>query len=136
MKQLNRILIADDEADIRKVVCLSLQHLSTYDVKMCEDGRDAVEKAADYAPDLIILDVMMPDLDGIRTFEKLREIPETSNTPIVFLTARIQGDEVETYRALGAINVIGKPFHPVELPKIIAEIWERHVESSAEGDRV
>lgn len=118
--------MAEDEPDISKIAALSLTHLGGYGTLICDDGQQAVEAAADYRPDLIILDVMMPNLDGPETLRELRKIPETADVPVVFLTARIQPAEVDLYRELGVVNVIGKPFDAVELPKMIEEIWQNH----------
>lgn len=126
MKFRLKILLAEDEADIRKVVALSMETLGGHEMLLCENGREAVERAVSDRPDLIILDVMMPELDGTEALRMLQEKPETRDIPVVFLTARIQDSEVETYRRMGAVNVIGKPFHPIELPRIVEEIWENH----------
>ncbi|WP_424929285.1 response regulator [Amaricoccus tamworthensis] len=125
-KLLKRILVAEDEPDISKIADLSLTHLGGYSTHVCEDGEQAIAAAAHFKPDLIILDVMMPNLDGPETLKALRKIPETADVPVVFLTARIQPDEIDMYRELGVLNVIGKPFDAVELPKMIDEIWENH----------
>lgn len=117
------ILYAEDEEILQKIVKYALERFGNYSVMTCDDGTQAVAAALKYRPDLIILDVMMPGKDGLTAFEEIRAIPEVADTPIVFMTARIQPDEVEVYRKIGAVNVIGKPFEPSHLPDIISEIW-------------
>jgi CheY-like chemotaxis protein len=78
-----------------------------------------------FKPDIILLDVMMPDMDGIETFHRLREVPALEETPIVFMTAKAMPDEVKRYRAMGAAEVIAKPFDPMTLPDQLRKIWDR-----------
>ncbi len=110
-----RILYVDDEPDIREVACLSLGLDPEFDVRECASGPEALDAARRWRPHLIMLDVMMPGMDGPTTFEKLREIPEAAATPILFITARTQERDVARLRALGAAGVIHKPFDPMAL---------------------
>src|SRR4051795_4711514 len=105
-----RILHVDDEPDIREVVELSLGLDPDFSVLSCSSGSDAIAVAAEWAPDIILLDVMMPVLDGPGTLARLRGNAETARFPVVFMTARSQAREVDRFRALGAIGVIAKPF--------------------------
>lgn len=119
-----KILYAEDEEILQKVVKYSLETFGNFEVETCEDGETAIAAIESFQPDMIILDVMMPGMDGLLAFEEIRKLPKAEGKPIAFMTARIQPDEVEVYRKLGADNVIGKPFDPGELPRIVREIWE------------
>ena len=112
---MSRILYVDDEGDIREVAAMSLELDPGLEVRTCSSGTEALPAAADWRPDLILLDVMMPGMDGPATFAKLREQPETAAIPVVFITARTQAQEVEGFKALGAKGVIAKPFDPMSL---------------------
>ena len=110
-----RVLHVDDEPDIREVVEISLGLDPEFTVRSCPSGGDAIAAAADWSPDLILLDVMMPGMDGPATLARLRESPRTSNIPVIFMTARAQPRELDHFRALGAEAVISKPFDPLTL---------------------
>jgi len=84
-----------------------------------------LENYIEYKPDLILLDVMMPGMDGIATFNALKSMPEFTATPVVFMTAKVQVNEVQSYKDLGALEVISKPFNPMELPDLLREIWQK-----------
>jgi len=111
-----RILHVDDESDIREVVQLSLGLDPDFSVRSCASGKDALAATTDWSPDLVLLDVMMPDMDGPTTLARLRERPATIEVPIVFMTARAQAVDIEHYMSLGAAGVIAKPFDPITLP--------------------
>jgi CheY-like chemotaxis protein len=110
-----RILHVDDEPDIREVVEISLGLDSVFVTRSCGSGQNALVDAADWQPDVILLDVMMPVMDGPATLIGLRENPKTAGIPVIFMTARAQTREVDRFRALGAIGVIPKPFDPMTL---------------------
>jgi CheY-like chemotaxis protein/HPt (histidine-containing phosphotransfer) domain-containing protein len=114
-----RILHVDDEPDIRELVDLSLGLDPAFSVRSCASGSDAVPAAADWCPDMILCDVMMPVMDGPTTLLRLRECPQTVETPVVFMTARAQPHEVEYFKSLGATGVILKPFDPMTLAKSV-----------------
>lgn len=124
VKELKRITYVEDEPDIREVAQIALQSLGGFTLDICENGREAIEKSPGFKPDLILLDVMMPEMDGIETFRKLRDNPELRNTPIIFMTAKAQPQEVEQYLSLGAAGIIAKPFDPLALPDEIKAIWD------------
>lgn len=123
MSGLSRILHVDDEPDIREIVRLSLELVGGYSLDQCASGVEALEKVEALAPELIILDVMMPGLDGEQTFKKMREIEALSATPIVFMTARASQSDYQKLRALGAADVLIKPFDPIALPEKVRDIW-------------
>jgi CheY-like chemotaxis protein len=110
-----RILLVDDEPDIREVVDVSLGLDPELTTRACVSGADALVTAAEWLPSLILLDVMMPLMDGPATLANLRKNPRTAHIPVVFLTARTRADEVEQYTSLGAQGVLSKPFDPMTL---------------------
>jgi CheY-like chemotaxis protein len=111
-----KILIIDDEDDIRRIARLSLTKLGKMEVVEAGSGPEGVRKAAEEKPDAILLDVMMPGLDGPGTLAALRSNPATAAIPVVFLTAKAMASEVERLRSLGAKAVLTKPFDPLTLP--------------------
>lgn len=123
---LNRILFVEDDPDIQVIASLALEEIGGFTVEVCSSGDEAVAAAPTFAPDLILLDVMMPGMDGPSTLRALRTLPQTANTPAVFMTAKVQTHEVEEYRAMGAIDVIAKPFEPMSLSDTIEAIWEHY----------
>ena len=120
---LKRILMVEDEPDIRAVARLALERVGGFEVRMCENGFEALEVAPKYLPDLFLLDVMMPGLDGVSTLEKLRRLEGCATIPAIFMTAKVQRHEVEGYLTLGAIGVIPKPFSPMSLAGDIRDLW-------------
>jgi len=110
-----RILHVDDEPDIREIVEMSLGLNADFEVRACACGADAVAVAAEWSPFLILLDVMMPGMDGPATLAQLRKDPRTADIPVLFMTARAQARELQQFIALGAQGVISKPFDPMTL---------------------
>jgi CheY-like chemotaxis protein len=110
-----RILHVDDEPDIREIVEISLGLNPDFEVRACACGADAVATAAEWSPSLILLDVMMPGMDGPTTLTHLRKDPRTADIPVLFMTARAQACEVQQFIVLGAQGVISKPFDPMTL---------------------
>ena len=115
-----RILIVDDEDDIREVAQVSLELVGQYEVTTAASGRDGVQRARTEQPDAILLDVMMPDLDGPGTLAELRADPATRDIPVVFLTAKTQQADRARLAELGAAGILVKPFDPMKLPGEIA----------------
>ncbi|WP_019594896.1 response regulator [Thioalkalivibrio sp. ALM2T] len=124
MAELQRILYVEDEPDIRAVAQLALETVGGFTVKVCGSGEEAAHDAEDFAPDLILLDVMMPGMDGPSTLEALREIPALVEVPVAFMTAKVQPSEIEHYKSLGARDVIAKPFDPMQLADEVRRIWQ------------
>lgn len=129
MKQLRRILMVEDDLDIQSVARMSLEAVGGYIVETCTSGREALDRIASFGPDLILLDVMMPEMDGPAVLRALQADASTSALPVVFMTAKAQAHEVLAYREMGAIEVISKPFDPMELSLEIARIWTGYVSS-------
>lgn len=116
-----RILIIDDEADIRAVAQLSLELNHGWEILTAASGREGLEIAATQAPDAILLDVMMPDLDGPSTWQRLQNNAKTQAIPVIFLTAKVQAAEQRRYAELGVKAVLTKPFDPVKLGMLVME---------------
>ena len=110
-----RVLVVDDEPDIREVVEISLGLDPELIVRSCASGREAIIVAGDWSPSVVLLDVMMPGMDGPTTLARLRESERTHDIPVIFMTARAQSREIESFLALGAKGVIAKPFEPLAL---------------------
>jgi CheY-like chemotaxis protein len=125
-----RILLVDDEPDIREVVDVSLGLDPEFKMRACASGADALVTAAEWSPALILLDVMMPVMDGPTTLANLRKNPRTAHIPILFLTARAQSGEIERFIALGAQGVLPKPFDPMTLAALV----RRHLPVSKDED--
>lgn len=124
--ELNRILYVEDEEMLRTVTNLALTRIGKFSVELCDSGTKAVSMAKAFRPDLIMLDVMMPEMDGPATLRALQNDPETADIPVIFITAKVQPREVEAFRALGVIDVVPKPFEPMTLANEIRAIWQRH----------
>ena len=120
-----RILLVDDEPEIRAIARMALEMVGRFEVRDFGSGDEALAAAPEVRPDLILLDVMMPGMDGIQVLAGLRRIPATAGTPVIFMTAKVQPAEVATYESLGAIGVIAKPFSPMALPDEIRRLWKR-----------
>ena len=123
---LNSILMVEDEPDIQTVAKLALEAVGGFNVEICSSGLEALEKAPAFNPDLILMDVMMPGMDGPTTFQELQKITELSSTPVIFMTAKVQPQEVQQYKDLGALDVIAKPFDPMTLAENVRSIWEQN----------
>ena len=124
MVTLQRILYVEDEADIQAVAKLALEMVGGFTVKVCSSGEEALREAAAFAPDMILLDVMMPGMDGPTTLKGLREQPSLAAVPIAFMTAKVQPQEISHYKSLGARDVIPKPFDPMTLADQVRAIWK------------
>jgi CheY-like chemotaxis protein len=120
---LRRILFVEDDPDIQMVARIALEVVGGFEVLGCGSGAEALAAVVQFAPDLILLDVMMPGMDGLATLAALRELPEVRDVPVVFMTAKVQTQEVARYRELGAEDVIAKPFDPMTLPDRVRAIW-------------
>ena len=117
-----KVLLIDDEEDVREIARLSLGRVGGMDVIDASNGREGIERAAAEKPDFILLDMMMPGMDGLATLAALRANPETASIRVVFLTAKALPSEVERLRQLGAVGVITKPFDPMNLANEVRRI--------------
>lgn len=122
---LKRITYVEDEPDIRTIAELALTAVGGFTVELCSSGAEAIEKTPAFRPDLVLLDVMMPGLDGIETFHEMQRIPALAAVPVIFMTAKAQKHELQRYKDIGAIGVIPKPFDPMTLAADIIAIWNQ-----------
>lgn len=122
---LKRILYVEDEPDIQAVAKLALEAIGGFTVEICSSGQEALDKAPSWQPQLILMDVMMPGMNGPDTLRKMREIPSLNATPIIFMTAKVQPAEVQEYKSMGALGVIPKPFDPMTLAATVSATWEQ-----------
>jgi two-component system OmpR family response regulator len=120
---LKTIMYVEDDPDIQMVAQIALEVVGGLDLHTFGSGKDAVAAAAAFKPDLLLLDVMMPGMDGPMTLSELRKLPNTAATPVIFMTAKVQTAEVAHYRSLGALGVIAKPFDPMLLASQVRQLW-------------
>jgi CheY-like chemotaxis protein len=120
-----KVLYVEDEADIRDIAEFALED-EDFDIIFCESGEQALKQAVDFQPELILLDVMMPGMDGPTTLRNLRALPGMASIPVIFLTAKVQPNEIQDFIALGAIDVISKPFDPMTLASQIQDLLRQH----------
>jgi len=125
VKELRRILLVEDEPDIQAVARVALEAVGGFTVEMCNSGREALDRVLDCKPDLILMDVMMPGLDGPSTLKQLRAAPETAAYPVIFMTAKVQSHEVARYKEIGGLGVIAKPFDPMTLADSVRSLWNQ-----------
>lgn len=130
MSDLKRILYVDDEPSVSQVAILVLQKIGGFDVLACTSGQEALNVVEGFQPDLLLLDVMMPEMDGPTTLEKLRALPAAVNAPVIFMTGRSRPEDIASLKALGAIDVITKPFDPAGLPGQVYSAWQKAVSSN------
>jgi CheY-like chemotaxis protein len=121
-----RILIIDDEDDIREVAALSLETIAGWEVVVANSGAQGLARAIEYKPDAILLDVMMPGMDGPTTFRELRKNPATAHIPVLLLTAKVQSSDQRRFADLGVNAILLKPFDPLTLATQMSDVlgWE------------
>jgi len=125
--ELQRVMYVEDEPDIRAVAKLALEAVGGLQVLVCEGGEQALQQGPTFAPQLILLDVMMPGMDGPAILEALRAEPRLATVPVVFMTAKVQPHEVAHFLGLGAVGVIAKPFDPMRLADQVRGFWQQTV---------
>jgi two-component system OmpR family response regulator len=130
---LRTLLYIDDEADIRQIAKLALSLTNGLTIHVGASGEEALELSRRLQPDLLLLDVMMPGLDGPGTLERLREDDAIDHIPVIFVTAKAMPREVEMFLQMGAIGVIGKPFDPMQLGRQVLSFWNEYAAESADG---
>ncbi len=124
MAELRTVLYVEDDPDIQAVAQLALEAVGGFEVTVCNRGDQALLEAATHRPDIILLDVMMPGMDGPATLAALRADESLAGIPVVFVTAKVRASEVEHYKSLGALDVIAKPFDPMTLSDTVQAIWD------------
>lgn len=117
-----KVLLVDDEEDIRKIGSLSLEAIGKFEVSVASSAREALRLAEQEHPDVILMDMMMPEMDGLAALRELQAIPHLRAIPVVFVTAKVQTAEAQKYLALGARGVVPKPFDPMTLPADLLRI--------------
>lgn len=124
MTELQRIMHVEDDHSIQQVAKIALEAVGGFIVHTCGSGQQALTDYEAFAPQLILLDVMMPGMDGPTTLQHLHQQFDLSKVPAIFMTAKVQSSEVESYKALGAADVVVKPFDPMTLSDQIRQIWQ------------
>lgn len=125
MKELHDIMHIEDDPDIRQIARMSLELVGGFEVAQFEGGQQALDQAPTLRPDMVLLDVMMPGMDGEETYIRLRQIEGYAELPIIFVTAKASRADFDRLRTLGAAEIILKPFDPMALPDQIRDIWAR-----------
>ena len=125
MPELTRILHVEDDPSIQAVAKVALEAVGGFKVLSCSSGQEALDQIHGFAPDFILLDVMMPGMDGPQTLVKLRQLVDIGLIPVAFMTAKVQPAEIQHYRSLGARDVIIKPFDPMQLAAQVRQIWNQ-----------
>lgn len=131
MVEIRKVLLVDDDPNIRKLAKMSLERVGNWEVMVAGSGTEALELLNSYRPDVVLLDVMMPGLDGRMTLAQLKKTPVVADLPVILMTAKVQNEEMDEYLGLGALGVIIKPFDPMLLPAEISAI----VNDGVQADR-
>ena len=121
---LSRICYVEDDPDIQRIVRMSLERIGKLTVEVVGDSTRAIEAIIAFKPDMVMLDWMMPVMDGPAVLRKMREHADLKGLPVVFITAKASQRELDELRALGAVGTISKPFSPKELPDQLRAIWK------------
>ena len=121
---LQRVLIADDEPDILEISRIALETVGGFEVLVCSSGAKLLERLSGFQPDLIVVDVLMPDMTGPEVFEEIRRRPEFDEVPVIYLTGVIQEEELADLRKTGVADIILKPFDPMTLADRINGVWK------------
>jgi two-component system, OmpR family, response regulator len=124
-RQLNKICYVEDDEDIQRIVRMSLERVGKMTVEIVTDPLQAIGVITAFKPDLVMLDWMMPGMDGPTLFKKMKEDPHTASLPVVFITAKAQSRDMAELMALGAAGTISKPFSPKDLPEQLRQIWAK-----------
>ena len=133
-KKLERILYLEDDITLQQIVNVSLGQVGGYEIKICDSGKNLLEIAKEFNPNLFLLDIMLPDMSGPSVLGELRKNPDYADTPAIFISAKFIGHELASYRKLGVSAIIRKPFDPILLPKIIQAIYEENMDVLSEFD--
>lgn len=122
-KTLKKIMYVEDDPAIQQIVSFCLEDMGGYELKICSIGREALQEAGNFKPDLILMDMRLPGLSGPDTIKKLREMEEFKDLPVIFISAQDDGNELAKYSDLGALGVIKKPFDPITLCQTIEALY-------------
>lgn len=127
MTSLQRIMHVEDDPSIQQVTKIALEAVGGFQVLTCPSGADALAQFSQFEPQLLLMDVMMPEMDGPETLRQLQQRYDLSQVPVIFMTAKVQSNEVQSYKDLGAVDVVVKPFDPMTLSQQIEAIWQRAI---------
>ena len=122
---LNKICYVEDDEDIQRIVRLSLEKIGKMTVEVVGDPMVAIERIIAFKPDMVMLDWMMPGMDGPALYRKMLETPEVKSLPVVFITAKASERELNELRTMGALGTISKPFSPTNLPEQLRALWNK-----------
>jgi|JI9StandDraft_1071089.scaffolds.fasta_scaffold30070_2 DNA-binding response OmpR family regulator len=131
--QINKVLLVDDDLAISKVAAVCLQKVGKWEVAIAASGQDALKLAQSFDPDLIVLDVLMPEMDGFEVLSRLREIETVKAIPVIFMTSLAQARDLTKCMSWGAKGVIPKPFNPMILPMQIQAILDTSENNARES---
>lgn len=123
-RPLQRVCYVEDDEDIQRIVRMSLERIGKMSVQVVSDPLTAIDVIKAYKPELVMLDWMMPGMDGPTLYRKMKEVPEVCDLPVVFITAKASQKELDELRGLGAAGTISKPFSPKDLPEQLKSIWK------------
>jgi len=123
---LEKILVVDDDEDILNLTKMSLESVGGFQVASCLSGQEALGALDEFKPDLVLLDYMMPGMDGAQTLVEIQNIETFKTLPVIFLTAKVQNHEIEEYKKSGVVGVISKPYDPITLSSEVQNIWDQH----------
>lgn len=135
-RNLKSVLYVDDEQDILDVMKMCLEEIGNLVVHTVTDGKSIVSLVEKTKPDLILLDVMMPEVDGPATLIELRKNKQFDHIPVVFVTAKVQPDDIKIYTEMGAVAVVVKPFDPMEISAQVNAIWDQAVSAGDSSDNI
>lgn len=122
---LKKIMLVEDDEQIAFMTLIALQDIGNFEVLHCSGGQAALDAFDDFEPQIVLMDVMMPEMDGLETLKALRRNPRASDVPVVFMTAKVQTHQQQGYYDLGAVGVIAKPFDPITLSQQVSDLWQR-----------
>lgn len=135
MRPLKRILHAEDDQDIQFLLQMAFKTFSDFTYLCCPNGENLLETLPSFQPDMVVLDMMMPKMNGLETLARLKANPHTQHIPVVFLTAKIQPEEISDYKFKGAFAILFKPFELSQLPAKLERLWQRYHATKEQSDK-
>jgi two-component system OmpR family response regulator len=124
LPQLKSIILVEDEPDIQILIKIALETVGKFNIQIFSSGKDLIKQIDSLSADLILLDVMMPDMDGMSVLLNLQKNPHSARIPVVFITASVSNKDIAKYKKTGALDVIAKPFDPMTLADRVKQIWK------------
>jgi two-component system OmpR family response regulator len=121
---LKSIILVEDEPDIQILIKIALETVGKFNIQIFSSGKDLIKQIDSLSADLILLDVMMPDMDGMSVLLNLQKNPHSARIPVVFITASVSNKDIAKYKKTGALDVIAKPFDPMTLADRVKQIWK------------